>query len=56
MGRGKLPSGAAATDGAVRAVVLMGKGKMPSFAGRFTEDQMTALLQYLRTEMPLPTQ
>ena len=53
MARRKLPSGAAATDDAVRGVVLMGKGKMPSFAGRFSEEQMAALLAYLRTAMPL---
>ena len=52
MSRAKLPSGAAATDAEVRRVVLAGKGKMPSFAGRFTEGQMAALLSYLRTNMP----
>jgi mono/diheme cytochrome c family protein len=44
-----LPSGAPASDAEVRRVVLMGKGLMPSFAGRFTEEQMTALLAYLHT-------
>jgi mono/diheme cytochrome c family protein len=52
MGRGILPSGARATDAEVRRVVLLGKGKMPAFQGRFTEEQMGALLAYLRTEMP----
>ena len=52
MSGAKLPSGAAATDAEVRRVVLAGKGKMPSFAGRFTEGQMAALLAYLRTNMP----
>lgn len=56
MQRGKLPSGAAATDDAIRRLVLTGKGKMPSFAGRFTDAQMQALIAYLRTEMPLPQQ
>lgn len=42
-----LPSGAPATDGQVRNVVLAGKGMMPSFAGRFTDEQMAALLAYL---------
>ena len=51
MGTGKLPSGIAASDLAVRRVVLAGKGKMPSFAGRFTEEQMAALLSYLHTSM-----
>ncbi|HMG85607.1 MAG TPA: cytochrome c [Terracidiphilus sp.] len=45
----KLPSGAAATDADVRQVVLAGKGMMPSFNGRFDEEQMSALLAYLHT-------
>ncbi len=44
-----LPSGAPATDSEVTRVVLSGKGMMPSFAGRFTDDQMAALLAYLHT-------
>jgi mono/diheme cytochrome c family protein len=44
-----LPSGAPATDAAVRQNVLTGKGMMPGFAGRFTEEQMAALLAYLHT-------
>jgi mono/diheme cytochrome c family protein len=44
-----LPSGAPATDADVRRVVLAGKGMMPSFAGRFTDEQMAALLAYLHT-------
>lgn len=47
--REKLPSGAPASDGQVRQVVLAGKGMMPSFAGRFTDQQMSALLAYLHT-------
>jgi mono/diheme cytochrome c family protein len=47
--RKTLPSGALATDAAVRQNVLTGKGMMPSFAGRFTEEQMAALLAYLHT-------
>jgi len=46
-----LPSGARASDTAVRELVLKGKGKMPSFSGRFTEGQMAALLSYLHTDM-----
>src|ERR1039457_3673092 len=42
-----LPSGAPATDTTVRQNVLAGKGMMPSFSGRFTEEQMAALLAYL---------
>ena len=44
-----LPSGAPATDTEVERVVLSGKGMMPSFAGRFTNEQMAALLAYLHT-------
>jgi mono/diheme cytochrome c family protein len=47
--RATLPSGIPATDLAVRNNVLTGKGMMPSFSGRFTEDQMAALLAYLHT-------
>ena len=45
--RKTLPSGAAATNDAARHDVLAGKGMMPAFAGRFTEEQMGALLAYL---------
>jgi mono/diheme cytochrome c family protein len=45
----KLPSGAPATDAEVQRIVIAGKGFMPSFAGRFTQDQMSALLAYLHT-------
>lgn len=44
-----LPSGVQATDANVARVVLSGKGMMPSFAGRFTQPQMAALLAYLHT-------
>ena len=44
-----LPSGASATDEAVRQYVLIGKGMMPGFAGHFTEEQMAALIAYLHT-------
>jgi mono/diheme cytochrome c family protein len=47
--RPTLPSGAQATDAEVRRVVLVGRGLMPSFAGRFTDEQMAALLAYLHT-------
>jgi mono/diheme cytochrome c family protein len=47
--RKTLPSGSAATDAAVRQNVLTGRGMMPSFNGRFSEEQMAALLAYLHT-------
>jgi mono/diheme cytochrome c family protein len=47
--RQALPSGAPATDEAVRQNVLTGKGMMPAFAGRFTAEQMADLLAYLHT-------
>jgi mono/diheme cytochrome c family protein len=49
--RAKLPSGVAATDAEVRRQIIYGKGKMPGFSGRFTEEQMAALLDYLHTSM-----
>ncbi len=45
----KLPSGAPATDAQIETVILQGKGMMPAFTGRFTQDQMAALLAYLHT-------
>jgi mono/diheme cytochrome c family protein len=47
--RPTLPSGIPATDAAVRQNVLTGRGRMPGFSGRFTDDQMAALLAYLHT-------
>ena len=44
-----LPSGAPATDAEIRRNVLAGKGMMPSFAGRFDDAEMAALLAYLHT-------
>ena len=54
MSKAHLPSGAPATDAEVRRQIIYGKGNMPSFSGRFTEEQMTALLAYLHSDMPLP--
>ena len=51
--RAKLPSGIPASDAVVRRQIIYGKGKMPSFSGRFTEEQMAALLAYLHTDMPM---
>ena len=47
--RKTLPSGIPATDAAVASNVLKGKGMMPGFAGRFTQEQMDALVAYLHT-------
>ncbi len=49
--RDKLPSGAPATDAQVVRTVLSGKGNMPSFAGRFTQEQMDELVAYLHAGM-----
>jgi mono/diheme cytochrome c family protein len=49
--RAKLPSGIPASDNVVRNQVLLGKGNMPAFQGRFTEPQMQSLLSYLHTAM-----
>ncbi len=45
--RATLPSGAPATDAEVTKVVNGGKGMMPAFVGRFTDEQMSDLLAYL---------
>lgn len=42
-----LPSGLPATDQVVAREVLSGRGLMPAFEGRFTQEQMDALLAYL---------
>jgi len=47
--RATLPSGAPVTDAEMRRVVLAGKGMMPGFAGRFSDDQMSALIAYVHT-------
>jgi mono/diheme cytochrome c family protein len=47
--RKTLSSGAPATDSSVRQYVLAGKGMMPGFRGRFTDEQVAALLAYLHT-------
>lgn len=44
-----LPGGEPATDKQVERVVLAGKGMMPSFAGRFDDAQMKALVAYLHS-------
>jgi len=49
--RKTLPSGIPATDAAVRLNILTGRGMMPAFAGRFTEEQMAALVAYLHTDL-----
>ena len=47
--RKTLPSGVPATDEAIRQNVLTGKGMMPGFAGRFTDEQLAALVAYLHS-------
>ena len=46
-----LPSGLPATDQVVAREILSGRGMMPAFEGRFTDEQMAALLAYLHTGM-----
>jgi cytochrome c6 len=36
------------SDADLLAVIKNGKGKMPSFAGKLTDSQMTALIAYIR--------
>lgn len=47
--RSTMPSGAPVSDAAVASVVLNGKGRMPAFVGRFTDEQTAALIAYLHT-------
>jgi len=47
--RQTLLNGAPSSDAVVRQIVLAGRGTMPAFAGRFTDEQMAALLAYLHT-------
>jgi mono/diheme cytochrome c family protein len=47
--RKTLPNGAPATDSEVSRVILAGKGMMPAFNGRFSEEQMSDLLAYLKS-------
>lgn len=47
--QGILPNGGAATDAAMIKVVNLGKNKMPGFNGRFSDEQMTDLIAYIRT-------
>lgn len=47
--QGILPNGGPATDAAIAHTVIAGKGKMPAFQGRFTDEQMADLIAYLRT-------
>lgn len=49
--RSTLPSGLPATDQLVAREVLSGRGMMPAFEGRFTNEQMASLLAYLHTGM-----
>jgi mono/diheme cytochrome c family protein len=49
--RSTLPSGAPASDAEVSRMVLAGKGMMPAFTGRFSDQQMAALLAYLHTSL-----
>lgn len=52
--RPKLPSGAPATDAEIVSVIQNGRGMMPGFFGRFTQDQMNALLAYLHAGIREP--
>jgi mono/diheme cytochrome c family protein len=46
-----MPRGVPATNAEIERVVLSGKGMMPTFAGRFTKDQLDALVAYMHTGM-----
>lgn len=44
-----LPSGAAATDERVTATILRGRGMMPAFGSRLSQDELDDLVAYLHT-------
>jgi mono/diheme cytochrome c family protein len=43
------PSGAPATDGELRNVVLHGRGTMPPFEGTFSGEDLDGLVRYMHT-------
>ena len=47
--RKTLPSGAPATDKQVRNTIIEGRGTMPAFDKRLSNDEVEELLQYLHT-------
>lgn len=51
--RSQLPSGAPATGAAVRSAILQGRaGIMPSFEGTLSDEQIEAIIRYLRRAGP----
>ncbi len=48
--RKTLPSGAPATDGEVRNVILRGRGIMPPFQDTLDSEEVNELIQYLHTK------
>jgi mono/diheme cytochrome c family protein len=47
--RPDLPSGMKATDDRVSSVILHGRGMMPAFSNKITDDDLQLLLKYLHT-------
>ena len=45
----RLPSGEPATDDQVRKTIMEGRGIMPAFDQRLTQDDVTDILKYLHT-------
>ncbi len=45
----KEPSIVSAPDAQLIAIVKSGKNKMPSYAGKLTDDQIKAVVKYIRT-------
>jgi len=48
-GRKTLPSGAPATDKQVRKTIIEGRGTMPAFDKRLSNEELDELVQYLHT-------
>jgi mono/diheme cytochrome c family protein len=44
-----LPSGAPATDAQVRKTIIEGRGTMPAFDQRLSEEEVNDLVKYLHT-------
>lgn len=49
MGRREFPSGAPATDVSLRNTIKMGRANMPAFSGVLNDEQINALVTYVRT-------
>jgi mono/diheme cytochrome c family protein len=49
MNRRELPSGSPATDASLRNTIKMGRANMPAFSNVLTDEQINAIVAYVRT-------